>query len=153
MGWNYDPKNIPAKGAPVGTWEAMLAIVDDTTSKKGNPMRMLGLIVYTDAGEQKVRDYFVEGNAFATRRMRDVAFALGAEKDWEAGTFDAANYLNSSLQVEIVHDEGDEYTRVGSYMASTVGAGAVSKPARPSVSRRAAPPKANETIEEDDIPF
>lgn len=77
MPWNYDPKDAK-RGLSEGEYEARLADVKDGTSKAGNAMRVITFEVYGPTGNNvRVKDYFVEGQAFAVRKMKELAGAIG----------------------------------------------------------------------------
>jgi hypothetical protein len=147
MAWKYKKDEEAAKGCPVGKHEATLAAVEDKVSRNGNNMRVCTFTVYLPGGgEYRVKDYFVEGNGYAVARMHDLANALGAEQDWESETFDAAEWLQTNLVVEVGHKQGDEYTRIVGFEKLVRGS-AAGAPSKQAVKAASVPP------DDDSIPF
>lgn len=152
MPWNYDPKDAK-RGLSEGEYEARLADVKDGTSKAGNAMRVITFEVYGPTGNNvRVKDYFVEGQAFAVRKMKELAGAIGREADFQAGTFDAADHLDSVLSVCLIVDD-DGWNKIDGYAPSAMKAAKPAAKPAPRTPVVAASRKPGEPLGEDDIPF
>jgi len=137
MAWNYDPKTA-TNGLPEGDYPATLNGCSDTFSKAGAPMRVCTFTVYDGTEEMTVKEYFVEGNKFAVRRMKELAMALGAADAFDRGEFDAQDHLGEGLVLSLIVEEPSGWNKVKGFKT---------KATTTSVPNSTAP------AVEDDLPF
>lgn len=155
MGWSYNPKDAVQTLEP-GDYPAIVSKVEDTHSKVkedgtgGNPMRVVEFEVFAGDVATKLREFFVQGQAVAVRRMKSLAEALGASKDFEAGTFDAANHLQESLVLTLKVD--GEFNRIAKFAPTTMAAAIKSQAMRPAAAPSRGKPDLT-PLTDDDIPF
>lgn len=117
---DYNPKDA-VQVWPEGEYEATLAKVEDTTSKRkpdgsgGNPMQVWTFEVYhSDGRQQLISDYVVV--PAATFKIKQLAIALDKRADFDAGTFQAEDYIGVSvvLALAVAQQEGfDDKNKVG----------------------------------------
>lgn len=154
MGWNYNPKDA-VQTLDAGDYPAIVSRVEDTHSKVkedgtgGNPMRVVEFEVFAGDVATKLREYFVEGQVVAVRRMKSLAAALSAERDFEAGTFDVSNHLQESLTVTLKVD--GEFNKIAKFAPTAMGK-SIPQTAPLRTARAGAKPNLA-PLTDDDIPF
>lgn len=86
---------------PEGRYQATIASAEEKQSKAGNDMCEIGFDVYAQSGSDSIRvvDYIVYPKF--VWKLKRLASALNAMPDFEAETFDPANYVGYSLTVEL----------------------------------------------------
>ena len=152
MSFNYDPKDA-TNCLPAGEYDATLANVEEKRSKAGNPMLELTYAVYGGGREVRIRDYVV--NPSGIYRLRNLARALGKEDEFNSGSFDAQNYKDTDVRVElsVEQQEGfDDQNRIKKVLPPTAAKQPVSyrapkQPAAPN------PISQKEEFQPADIPF
>lgn len=112
MAFKYDP-NKATMTLPKGEYQAVLIDAEELDSKTGKPMQKITFRVYADNPTREIllTDYVVDpnNNNFAAYRYRKLAEAIGCEKDFKAGTFDAKDHMNAGLSLVIDTEESDKY--------------------------------------------
>jgi hypothetical protein len=110
---DYNPKDAVQCWAP-GDYQGTLIKVEDKTSKVksdgsgGNPMQVWTFRAYHDDGrEQLISDYVVLPSA--TFKIKQLALALNKKSDFEAGTFQADDYINADVKLYLVVDKQDGF--------------------------------------------
>jgi Protein of unknown function (DUF669) len=122
----YNPKDA-SSCLPKGEYPAVIDHVESKTSKAGNEMDVVTFRVYPDNGREiLVDDYIV--NPSTLFKLKKIAVALGKKQDFEAGTFQVADHLQSNLTVLLDVEESDEFgdqNKVKGYKAHSLPAAAV----------------------------
>lgn len=92
-----------------GEYEAVLINVEDTTSKSsGKPMQVWTWEVYhPDGRKQEIKDYVVI--PAATFKIKQLAQALGKDKEFAAGTFQADDNINCNVTAVLTIDKQEGY--------------------------------------------
>lgn len=147
MGFTYDPKKT-SECWPEGEYRATLKKVEDTTSKNsGNNMTVVTFEVHNNDRTMSIRDYLVEGYAWANAKYKYIAQALGRGEEFIAGQFDAANYIGNNVMLVLSIEDSDQYgeqNRIKKYIPSD-------KKAEPSQKPQA--PGDLKPVTDDEIPF
>lgn len=112
---NYNPKDAVTL-APVGIHPAVIESIEEKKSKQGNDMAAVSLKVYVGERTFTVFDYwvFTPGGLW---KVKQVAKALGI--NFDAGVFNADDYLNKSLKVDLTTEKQpgyDEKNKVQEYL-------------------------------------
>lgn len=160
---DYNPKDAVQVWTEAD-YDATLTKVEDKTSKVkpdgsgGNPMQVWTFEVFHQDGRtQLISDYVVI--PAATFKIKQLAIALGKKADFDAGQFQADDYIGAGVIVALTieaQDGFDEKNRIGKIKAP-----GADSPAQPSLSRQAPAPRmqqkpipteADQPIMED-IPF
>ena len=118
--WKYEPKQATL-GLPDGQYSASIKTVEDTHSKKGDPMRVITFEVYDGSDTTTIKDYYLEGNRIAMYRMKQLAIAVGDLQRFEEGFFDAYESMGKNLVVEIVTDYRG-YNKVKAFIPASASA-------------------------------
>jgi hypothetical protein len=173
MALDYNPKDAVSVW-PAGDYDATLKTVDTKTSKtSGNPMEVWTFEVYSPDGRQQlISDYVVI--PAATFKIKQLALALGRKQEFEAGTFQAEDFIGAAVIAFLTIEQQDGYddkNRVAKVKAPTADPSPPASPppatrmtARPEpVGRPAAqqarprpaasPVGAGSEFKPDDIPF
>lgn len=159
---DYNPKDAVQVWA-AGEYPATLTKVEDKISKVkpdgtgGNPMQVWTFRAFNDDREQLIFEYVViPASVFKIRQLAD---ALGRHADFDAGTFQADDYIGADVLLDLMIDQQpgyDDKNKVKKIKAAGVPSGAVPQPP---MSRQAArepatsPISSNKQFEEADIPF
>lgn len=146
---------------PLGEYPGTLANVVQTTSKtSGGDMEVWHVTVYgQDGRESTIKDYVTV--PACTWKIKQLAKALGKLADFEAGRFQAEDYIGANLRVELVIEEQDGYddkNKVKKYLPASSSGLAPPKAAMPAkfpATSRPGPEviSAGGGISQDDIPF
>lgn len=154
---DYNPKDAVQCWAP-GDYQATLTNVEDKTSKAGNPMQVWTFRAYHDDGrEQLITDYVVI--PAATFKIKQLAVALGKKADFDGGTFQADDYINSDVTLELVVDQQDGYDDKNKVKkvrnVRDIADAAAPIPTRPAPQRKQPVNSAvgPDTFDESEIPF
>lgn len=100
----YNPKDA-VQCIPEGTYDSVIELVEDTTTKNGDEMQKVLFHVYDNHGrERKHWEYFTFGQMLF--RYKKIARALGQEDAFKAGTFDLKDFQGKNLRLELVIEEG-----------------------------------------------
>ncbi len=154
-GFNYNPGDAVACW-PEGEYDAILESAEVGTSKSsGAPMQTLSFRVYhPDGREAVVKDYIV--NPSTLFKLKRFAVAIGQGEDFKAGTFQAADHLQTRLTLALSVQESAEYgdrNQVDGYKPPASAAPNFAAGRRTAaLGKSAATPVASE-INGDDIPF
>lgn len=110
---SYEPKDAETAW-PEGDYEGVLMAVKDKTSKVkpdgsgGKPMQVWTVQVYhQDGRSQDIDEYVVIPGA--TFKIRQLAAALGKTKEFEAGRFQADDYINANVTVTLSIEAQDGF--------------------------------------------
>lgn len=163
----YNPKDA-SNCWPDGDYDATLTKVEDGVSKKsGNEMQTWTFEVYHNDGRKQIISDYVTVPA-CTFKIKQLAIAMGQKAEFEAGTFDASNYINSGVIVALITEESDGFDDKNRIKKVKPAGAKVELPTsspRPSVSNNpisAARPQrqavtspigSDEQFKEEDIPF
>jgi hypothetical protein len=171
MAINYNPADAAACW-PAGDYQAVLIKVEARTSKAGNEMEVWTWEVYGPSGQtQTIKDYVTV--PACTWKISQLAKALNRGDDFKAGTFQAEDYLQSSVTIELSVEEQDGFddqNRVKRYKPKATGQQQAAAPARTAPAQAATRPAArppqgtritapagqpgpHKELTEDDIPF
>lgn len=141
------PEQIAAEGlCPEGWWEASVEHAEETTSKNGNDMMKLRLLVYTSSGERTMFDYLLDAMAHKLRAFCEAAELLTR---YEAGSLTDRDCVGKVVMVEVEHktqSKGEYAGRVQAQVCNYRSMDRAAKPARTSA-------KLGDPIKDDDIPF
>lgn len=98
-----------ASAWPEEDYQATLQNVEDGTSKSsGNPMQTWTLEVFAPDGRtQTIKEYVVV--PAATFKIKQLAAALGKSREFEAGQFQADDYIGQSFVVALKIEKQDGY--------------------------------------------
>lgn len=93
---------------PDGSYDFTVARAEDTHSKAGNEMLKVNLCIYSEKGSQYyVYDYLLEAMAW---KLRHFAYAVGCQKQYDAGVLTASDVQGKSGTLRLVHEDGtDQY--------------------------------------------
>lgn len=148
----YDPKDA-ANALPEGDYDAVLASVESKESKSGNQMEVWTFDIYPPEGAtKKVKEYVTAKAAF---KIRDLAKALGQSDLFKAGKFQAEDYIDSKLKLELIVEESPEYgdqNRIKKYLPPATSKARPSTPATSSKAKPKSDPN-DPRIDHDSIPF
>ena len=103
MSW-YNPKDA-SSAIPEGWYNAIIEDISAGTTKKGQPMQIVAFRVYGPR-EMVLKEYF---HAASLWKYKNLAKAFGKLAEFNAGQFDAANFRNKSLDVELAVEDSPEY--------------------------------------------
>lgn len=131
MGVKYNPKDA-SEAWPVGEYDATLIEVTETVSKSsGNDMEVWKFKLYgPDSREMMIREYVTSAAVF---KIKALAKAFGKLAEFQREEFNAADYINQNLTIELkveTHDEYGDQNRIKSYKPSRVTQ--QPRPAKPS---------------------
>lgn len=108
MALNYNPKDA-ATCWDEGAYDASLVKVESGVSKSsGKDMEILHFRCYHPNGnEQTIKDYIVVPSTLF--KLKRLAIAIGQKAEFENGTFQAENYINSNVKVFLKVDRQDGF--------------------------------------------
>lgn len=169
MPLNYDPQDA-VRVIPEGEYQATLIKVEDgvtgeNSQNPGQPKQVWTWRVY--AGDQQIQLQEHVTIPAGTWKIGALAYVLGRKDDFEQGTFQADNHINSTIMLQVKVQKGDakfpkDQNRVGKYLPRPRAAQrpAPTGPAAPQ-GRRPTPPQGQpvapygdeQQFAEDDIPF
>lgn len=138
----YNPKDA-VQCLPAGIYRAFLKSVSEEKSKSGRDMYVCGWSIVRGDGEMPFRDWVVLPEF--TWKLKRMAKAFGAEKEFDKGKFDPMDYIGKSADLELSvesDDEGDQ-NRIKRWSKPE---GAAQKPAK-------APVAEHGEVADEDIPF
>lgn len=160
MPLNYDPKDA-ALVLPAAQYQAIIEKVEDAYTKNTNkPMQKITYRVYGPNCEVLITDYIVVPETLW--KLKVLAKALGHQKAFDTGTFQADDFINSNVIVELAIKEAtDQYQECNVIKkvlpVATPQSTTQSQPARrpqPVNTSNAISPISNRNeFKEDDIPF
>jgi len=129
MGMKYNPADA-VNILPAGEYEAVLAKVEDKTSKKGNEMQVLTWQVFAADGKcVNVTDYIV--NPSTLFKLKKLAKAVGRLPEFEAGAFQAEQVVDCNIIVDVGIDSQpgfDDKNVIGNYKVLPTTTPAAAKP-------------------------
>lgn len=100
-----------------GIYNFKVKAAEDKISQAGNPMIKLTLMVWDNAGNERyVVDYLMEKLMYKVKHFCD---AVGLEKKYAAGAFEASDCINKTAQCKLRIEESDGYlpqNRVQDYL-------------------------------------
>lgn len=108
----FDPKLADANLLPEDWYDALIVYANEQTSKKGNPMLMIGFRIYDHAGTQPIIDrYFVLNTPSGLTGLRKLCRAVGLDQAFSQGDMDASLLQGKSVRtlVKIQEDETGQY--------------------------------------------
>jgi hypothetical protein len=135
MGVKYNPKDA-SEAWPVGEYDATLIEVTETVSKSsGNDMEVWKFKLYgPDSREMTIREYVTSAAVF---KIKALAKAFGKLAEFQREQFNAADYINQNLTIELkveTHDEYGDQNRIKTYKPSRVTTRpVVARPPEPSL--------------------
>ena len=92
---------------PEGTYDFEVESAEETISKKGNPMVVVKLRVFTgEGGSRIVTDYLMEAMQF---KLRHYMHAVGLGGDYDAGNVDASTFQGRSGRVALSVEDQPGY--------------------------------------------
>lgn len=92
---------------PDGVYDFQVKTAEQCTSKKGNPMIKLGLIVWDKEGrEHHVNDYLLEIMKYKLKHFCD---ATSLDDKYQAGSFDASDCIGKSGRCKLKIEESEGY--------------------------------------------
>lgn len=108
MPLSYNAKDAKGLALPKGIYEATLSFVKDTTAKStGADMQVWTFSVYhTDGIDRKVFQNVTTKMAFMIKKL---AKALGKLEDFEAGTFQADDYIGKNVRLALRFVDDPQY--------------------------------------------
>lgn len=113
MALNYDPKDA-VQCWPAGEYPGELTKVEEKRSKVkpdgtgGNPMEVWTFVTYNGtSAQQLISDYVVI--PAATFKIKQLAEALGKKAEFEAGEFQAENYIGAGVMLDLIIDKQDGF--------------------------------------------
>lgn len=141
--FKYNPEDATSC-LPEGEAQLVLVKVEEKQSKAGNDMAVLTFDAFSGERRGRVTEYVV--NPTTLFKLKQIAKAFGpkASAEFDAGTFDPSDYVESSLMavLKVESQDGfDDKNVVKKYLPKAAG----------EVARPAAPKSADELAE--DCPF
>ena len=107
---------------PVGIYNFEVLSAEDKTSKSGNEMIELSLLLFWDERTRLVTDYLLESIAY---KLRHAAVACGLESEYENGNLSAIDFVGrtGNLKLRVEKDKNGLYAdknAVQDYIASEI---------------------------------
>lgn len=129
MPLTYDSKNAN-KCWPKGDYDATLANVEDTTSKRtGQPMQKWTIEVYNKEGKKTTLFNYVTAGFPLSVKM--LAKALGKETEFKANQFQADDHVGANFRVTLDIEDNAEYgeqNKIKAWLSKAGGASSANKP-------------------------
>lgn len=150
MSW-YNP-NDATTVAPEGWYRATIKSTEMKHTKNGDPMQVVQFRVDTPRRQMVISDYFHPANVWKYKKL---AASLGQEEQFMAGEFNAADYINKPVELELVVEDNDQYGEQNKITKfASLGTNGVGEPA--SSNQQTQPVQSQQpavAISHDDIPF
>lgn len=149
MSW-YNPKDA-SSAIPEGWYNATIEDIEMKKTKKGADMQVVTFRVYGPR-EIVVKEFF---HAASLWKYKGLAKALGKLPEFNARQFDAADFRNKCIDIELTVEDSTEYgeqNRIKGFAADGEHSGGSSAP-RPAPAAGGGFPIGDNSIGEDDIPF
>jgi hypothetical protein len=106
MAFGYKPEDA-VQVIEKGKYDATVTNCEETKSKKGKPMVVVKLKVYTPKGERSLTDRLALPSF--TWKLKRYAQAIGKEDSFKAGTFGPDDLIGENVNVELDVREQDGY--------------------------------------------
>lgn len=103
--FRYDPAKA-VSCLPEGEYEATIDKAEETTSKAGNDMVVLELLVYDGSRSYRLKEHIVEENLW---KLKKIAKAVGSEEAFASGEFNPSDYVGRNLRVALTVKEDEKY--------------------------------------------
>lgn len=91
---------------PAGEYDFTVADAVEKTSKSGNPMIELNLIVFVDGHQQYVRDWLLTSLVMQKYKVRHFCASTGLLEKYDTGELNARDCISRSGQLKLGIQEG-----------------------------------------------
>ena len=105
-GFQYKPSDA-SECLPAGDYDAQLDVVEETVSKKGNPMLVVDWLILLNGRKWSVRDYIVSPQAIW--KLKQIAVAFNQLDDFNDGVFDASMLLGQVATLSLIVRTSPEF--------------------------------------------
>ena len=164
MSFKYNPNPVSNKKViPEGVYDATIYGVTETkqdgtplvSSKSGEPMQKVTFEVYSQDRNAYVNQFFTaESMAYFYKKL---AIALGQVDAFTAGTFDAGNFIGTSVKLQIIikpDDSGNDQNNIKAFLpAKSASPATASFPRQATAPKPAAVPTDSREMDPKDLPF
>lgn len=106
MAWKYNPKDAQ-ECLPAGEYDAVVAACEEKESKAGNPMLKVTWTVYGPHKESTLHDYIT--NPATLFRLKQIARAMGAMREFEQGTFQLEDYIGKRIRLKMKVESQNDF--------------------------------------------
>lgn len=144
----YNPKDA-SSAIPPGWYNATIESTEDRQTKKGDDMQVVTFRVY-GTREITVKEFFHPASLW---KYKALAKALGQLPEFNQASFDAADFLRKSIDIELLVEDSPEYGEQNRIKAFAPDGEKAGVSPRPPSSQGGFVPPADATIDHDDIPF
>jgi len=105
MSFTYEAKSeeqLQKEGlTPEGIYDFEVVSAEDSESKKGNPMIVIKLRIFTGDSSRLLTDYIVSGTNYGEHKFRSLAMTLGLVKEYESGNLTPDDFIGCGGRAQL----------------------------------------------------